>query len=58
MLGRFNSKLFLTVENLLNSDDLVVTFYNPAQTNTNNQLELTSTRRFGRRYQVGFQIEF
>jgi hypothetical protein len=58
VIGRFNSKLFLTVENLLNTDDLDITFYNPSQSNTNNQLQLVSTRRFGRRFQIGFQIEF
>jgi hypothetical protein len=58
VMGRLNSKLFLAIDNLLNSDDLTITFYNPAQSNTNNQLELVSTRQFGRRYQIGFQIEF
>lgn len=58
VMGRLNSKLFLAVDNLLNTDDLNITFYNPSQSNQNNQLQLVSTRRFGRRFQVGFQIEF
>ncbi len=58
VLGRFNSRLFFNVENLLNSDDLTITSFNPGQSNTQGNLELVSTRRFGRRFGIGFQIEF
>jgi Carboxypeptidase regulatory-like domain/TonB-dependent Receptor Plug Domain/TonB dependent receptor-like, beta-barrel len=58
VLGRFNSKLFITVENLLNTDDLTITQYEPQVDDRAGAFELTSERRFGRRFEVGFQFEF
>ena len=72
VLGRLSSKLFMTVDNLLNSDDLTIHSENRNSTEIVPQadvvqrllnspvspLQLDSERRFGRRYEVGFQIEF
>ncbi len=58
VLGRFNSKMFVTVDDLLNTDDLRVFFYNPANTNRSGALQLLSQRQFGRRFQVGFSFDF
>ena len=58
VLGKLNSRLFLTVENLLNSDDLTIFSFTPTATNKNGSLELDSERRFGRRFEIGFQIDF
>ncbi len=58
VMGKLNSRLFLTVQNLLNSDDLTVFSYRPAASNKNGVLELNSERRFGRRFEIGFQIDF
>jgi hypothetical protein len=58
VLGRFNSKLFLTVEDLLNDDNLRIFTYEPANTNTGGALQLNAEREFGRRFEIGFEIEF
>ena len=58
VLGKLNSKLFLTVENLLNTDDLEITYYEPAAPDRGGALQLISERRFGRRFEIGFQFEF
>jgi outer membrane receptor protein involved in Fe transport len=58
VIGRFNSKLFLTVDNLLNKDDLTINNYYPAAPNRAGALQLDAERRFGRRYSIGFQFEF
>jgi len=58
VLGKLNSKLFLTVENLLNTDDLEISFYQPAAPDRGGALQLISERRFGRRFEIGFQFEF
>ncbi|HXH28884.1 MAG TPA: TonB-dependent receptor, partial [Candidatus Polarisedimenticolia bacterium] len=58
VLGRFNSKLFITVENLLNTDDLHIIYYEPQAEDKGGALQLNSERRFGRRFEVGFQFEF
>lgn len=58
VMGRFNSKLFLAVANLLNQDDLTISTYEPASSNRGGNLQLDAERRFGRRYQIGFQFEF
>jgi len=58
VLGRFNSKFFLTVQNLLNTDDLTIETFEPAAPNRGGALQLDSERRFGRRFEVGFQFEF
>jgi hypothetical protein len=58
VLGKLNSRLFLTVQNLLNSDDLTIYSYTPTNSNKNGSLELDSERRFGRRFEIGFHIDF
>jgi len=58
VIGRFNSKLFLAVENLLNTDDLEIDTYEPDNPNRGGALQLDADRRFGRRYGIGFQFEF
>ena len=58
VMGRFNSKLFLAVQNLLNTDDLTITTYQPDNPNRGGALQIDADRRFGRRYQLGFQFEF
>ena len=58
MLAKLNSKLFLTVKNLLNTDDLEITYYEPAAPDRGGALQLISERRFGRRFEIGFQFEF
>jgi outer membrane receptor protein involved in Fe transport len=58
VLGRLNSKLHLTVDNLLNTDDQRIFFYEPANPNRSGALQLDSERRFGRRFQIGFEFEF
>jgi hypothetical protein len=56
VLGRLSSKLFMTADNLLNSDDL--TIHTENRNAAEHALQLDSERRFGRRFEVGFQIEF
>jgi outer membrane receptor protein involved in Fe transport len=58
VLGKFNSKVFLTVENLLNSDVLEIDTYEPAAPNRGANLQLDADRLFGRRFQVGMSLEF
>jgi hypothetical protein len=58
VLGRYNSKLFLTVEDVLNTDNLDINTYEPGNTNTQGSLQLDAEREFGRRFQVGFEFEF
>ena len=58
VIGRFNSKLFLAVQNLLNTDDLDINTYEPDNPNRGGALQLDAERRFGRRYGIGFQFEF
>jgi hypothetical protein len=58
VIGRMSSKLLLTVENLLNTDDLTIFTYQPSQPNRGGELQLDAERRFGRRFEVGFQFEF
>jgi hypothetical protein len=58
VLGKFNSKLFLAVENLLNTDDLDIDTYEPQAANRSGDLQIVSEREFGRRFEVGFQFEF
>jgi hypothetical protein len=58
VLGDMNARLFLTVENLLNTDDLRIFTYEPAAPNRQGNLQLDAERRFGRRFEVGFQFEF
>lgn len=46
----------MTVDNLLNSDALTIDTVNRNSPST--ALQIDSERRFGRRFEVGFQIEF
>jgi hypothetical protein len=58
VMAGMNSKLNLAVENLLNTDDLQIDFYQPSNSNRGGNLQLQAERRFGRRYSIGFQFEF
>ncbi len=58
VLGKLNSKIFINVDNLLNTDDLTIFNYVPDAPNRGGALQLESIRRFGRRYSLGFQFEF
>jgi hypothetical protein len=58
VIGRFNSKLFLSIDNLLNRDDLTIDNYFPFAPNRGGALQLQATRKFGRRYQIGFEFQF
>ena len=66
VVGKYSSGLFLEVFNLLNRDDLRVYTYEPDRAATfdangllvRGPLQLDAGRRFGRRFQVGFQVEF
>ena len=58
VMGGMNSKLFLAIENLLNTDDLRIDYYQPDNANRGGNLQLQAERRFGRRFSIGFQFEF
>jgi hypothetical protein len=66
VVGRTSSALFFEVYNLLNTDDLRIFTYEPDQpdrinpdgTLTAGPLQTDAVRRFGRRFQIGFQFEF
>ena len=58
MIGRFNSKLFLAVDNVLNQDNLDISTYIPDNPNRSGNLQLVAERDFGRRFSLGFQFEF
>jgi len=66
VLGRSVAAMFLEVFNLLNSDDLRIFTYepvarssfDPANPSAGVPLQLDAQRRFGRRFQLGFQFEF
>jgi hypothetical protein len=58
VIGRFNSKLFLAVDNLLNRDDLTIHNYFPNAPNRAGNLQLEAERKFGRRYSIGFEFQF
>jgi outer membrane receptor protein involved in Fe transport len=53
-LGRTKAGVELTVENLLNSDDLEIQSTNDFF----ESFQLTAVRRFGRRFQLGFTMNF
>jgi hypothetical protein len=58
VIGRFVSKLILTVDNVLNQDNLRVFSYVPDNSDRSGSLQLTAERDFGRRYSIGYQLEF
>jgi len=58
MIGRFNSKLFLTIDNVLNQDTLVISSYVPGSSDRGGSQQLVAEREFGRRYSVGFEFDF
>jgi hypothetical protein len=68
VIGRTSAALFIEVFNLLNSDDLRVVSFQPNPGGSGlgegevgtagTHLQLDATRRFGRRYQIGFQFSF
>jgi hypothetical protein len=66
VIGRNAAAISLEVSNLLNSDDLHIVTYAPTVrggTDINgagvvSPLSLDATRRFGRRFQLGFQFSF
>jgi hypothetical protein len=67
VIGRTAAALFFEVFNVLNTDDLRILTYEPTpdileislDTRTpQGPLQIDATRRFGRRFQVGVQIEF
>jgi hypothetical protein len=58
VLGKFNSKVFLNVVNLLNTDVLHIETYDPTGSNKGLDLQLIAERRFGRRFEIGMALEF
>ena len=66
VVGKYASSLFFEVYNLLNRDDLTIYTYEPGRADhlgtdelgPRSPLQIDATRRFGRRLQVGCQIEF
>jgi hypothetical protein len=58
VMGKLNSKVNLTVQNVLNRDNLRIFSYEPAAPNRGGALQLDSERDFGRRFQVGIEFEF
>jgi len=68
VIGRTAAALFIEVFNLLNTDDLRILTYQPARSDRysvapvsaadNAPLQIDATRRFGRRFQFGLQIQF
>ena len=57
-LGRDLEVLFATIDNLLNTDNLTVYSYSPNNAITAGSPQLDSERRFGRRIELGFQVNF
>ena len=69
VIGRTSAAAFIEVFNLLNTDDLLIRTYEPDKPQDPGPvtpeglgpagpLQLDATRRFGRRFQLGLQIEF
>ncbi|HEU4403129.1 MAG TPA: TonB-dependent receptor, partial [Candidatus Polarisedimenticolia bacterium] len=68
VIGRHAAAAYIEVFNLLNSDDLRIFTYSPDQPDrfsaspngvpVQEALQLDATRRFGRRFQFGFQFDF
>jgi len=66
VVGKYSSGIFFEVYNLLNQDNLRVYTYEPDRGDNSGRdelglrgpLQIDAVRRFGRRFQVGFQIDF
>ncbi|HKQ99013.1 MAG TPA: carboxypeptidase regulatory-like domain-containing protein [Candidatus Polarisedimenticolia bacterium] len=60
VLGRNTAGVFLEVFDILNTDDLRIESYEPVplQRSVTGPLQINGTRQFGRRFQLGFQIDF
>ena len=67
VVGRTTWGIMFEVFNALNSDDLTITSVQPVQVQgfdagslsvLSSPTQLDATRRFGRRFQVGFQVQF
>jgi hypothetical protein len=58
VIGRTTERLFATVDNLLNTDNLTVYSYSPNNSIASGSPQLDSERRFGRRIELGFQVSF
>jgi outer membrane receptor protein involved in Fe transport len=58
VIGRTTERLFVTVDNLLNTDNLTIHSYSPNNAITSGSPQLDSERRFGRRIELGFQVNF
>jgi len=59
VIGRMDSKIFLSVENLLNRDDLRITRLEMKNDDSRDGgVTVGQVRRFGRRFEVGFQFNF
>ena len=54
ILGKASASAFLEVFNLLNTDDLRIFTLQPSR----GSLQAKEERRFGRRFQLGLQIDF
>jgi hypothetical protein len=66
VIGKYTAGLFLEVFNILNSDSLRIYTYepdppevvNPNSAVSQGPVQINGIRQFGRRFQVGFQIDF
>lgn len=58
VIGRTTERLFVTVDNLLNTDNLTIYSYSPNNAIASGSPQLDSERRFGRRIELGFQVNF
>ncbi len=66
VIGKTAAAIFLEVFNVLNTDDLRIRTFEPTAPNLFNTTEITgqgplqldATRRFGRRFQLGIQMDF
>jgi hypothetical protein len=66
VIGRHTAGIFFEVFNILNTDDLHLVSFEPSPAeisqvdspNGQGPLQLNGTRQFGRRFQIGFQIDF
>ena len=48
----------MTIQNVLNRDNLRIFFYEPAAPDRGGALQTIAQRDFGRRFEIGFQFEF